>query len=149
MSQENVEVVRRAFEAFNRGGVDACVNEGLWSPEIVWDVTPSGVPGLGAYRGHEEVKRFLDDDWFSAFPFEEWEVKLEDVIDAGDQVISMSRQHGRGASSGALAELELAQVVTLRDGQVVRVDNYVDREKALEAAGLSPAPPIVNKKPSR
>jgi ketosteroid isomerase-like protein len=137
MSQENIELTRRAFETFNRGGVDACVSEGLWSPEIVWDATPSGIPGLGAYRGHEEVKRFFEDDWFKVFPFEEWEVELEEVIDAGgDRVISMSRQHGRGASSGAVAELELAQIGTVRDGQVVRVDNYVDRKKALEAAGL-------------
>jgi ketosteroid isomerase-like protein len=137
MSQENVELTRRAFEIFNRGGVDACVSEGVWSPEIVWDVTPAGIPGLGAYRGHEEVKRFFEDDWFNVFPFEEWEVELEEVIDtAGDRVISMSRQHGRGASSGAVAELELAQIATWRDGQVVRIDNYLDREKALEAAGL-------------
>ena len=136
MSEENVELVRRAFDVFNRGGVDACVSEGVWSPEIVWDVTPSGIPGLGAYRGHLEVKRFFEDDWFSAFPFEEWEVELEEVIDAGDRMISMSRQHGRGASSGAVAELELAQVATVRDGQIVRIDNYLDREKALEAVGL-------------
>src|SRR5204862_5460767 len=96
MSQENVELVRRAFEAFNRGGVDACVSEGIWSPEVVWDVTPSGIPGLGTYRGHDEVKAFFEDDWFKAFPFEEWEVELEEVIDAGDRVIGMSRQHGRG-----------------------------------------------------
>ena len=136
MSQENVEIVRRAYEAFNRGGIDACISEGLWSPEVVWDVTPTGIPGLGTYRGREEVKRFFEDDWFSTFPFEEWEVKLEEVIDAGDRIIGMSRQHGRGATSGVMAELELAQVSTLRDGLVVRIDNYVDRAKALEAAGL-------------
>jgi hypothetical protein len=45
MSGENVELVRRAYEAFNRGGVDACVSEGFWSREIVWDATPSGIPG--------------------------------------------------------------------------------------------------------
>jgi ketosteroid isomerase-like protein len=137
MSQENVELTRRAFEAFNRGGVDACVSEGLWSPEIVWDATPSGIPGIGAYRGHEEVKRFFEDDWFRTFPFGEWEVELEEVLDAGDRVFAMCRQHGRGASSGAVAELELAQIATVRDGQVVRVDSYLDRGKALEAVGLA------------
>jgi ketosteroid isomerase-like protein len=137
MSQENVELVRRAYEAFNHGGVDACVSAGVWSPEIVWDVTPSGIPGLGTYRGQTEVRRFFEEDWFSTFPFDEWEVELEDVIDAGDRVIGMSRQHGRGATSGAATELELAQVSIVRDGQIVRVDNYTDREKALKAAGLS------------
>ena len=59
MSQENVEMVRRAYEAFNRGGVDAVISEGIWLPEIVWDARPTGIPGLGVYRGHEEVKSFL------------------------------------------------------------------------------------------
>ena len=137
MSQEHVELARRAFAAFNRGGVDACVSEGLWSPEIIWDVTPSGIPGLGTYRGQAEVRRFFEDDWFKAFPFDEWEVVVEDMIDAGDQLVTMSRQHGRGASSGAVAELELAQVSTMSNGQIVRIDNYTDRAKALEAVGLS------------
>ena len=136
MSQENVEVVRRAFDSFNRGGVDACVSDGVWSPEIVWDATPTGIPGIGAYRGREEVKRFFEDDWFKSFPFEAWELELEEVLNPGDQVVAMGRQRGRGASSGVAAELEFAQICTLRDGQVVRVDTYLDREKALEAAGL-------------
>ena len=135
MSQENVELVRRGFELFNEGGPEAMISAGIWSSEIVWDVTPSGIPGLGTYRGHEELKRFFE-EWFSAFPFDEWEVEVEEVIDAGDRIISISRQHGRGASSGVVAELEVAQVTTLRDGQIVRIDNYLDRAKALEAAGL-------------
>jgi ketosteroid isomerase-like protein len=136
MSEEHVELSRRAFAAFNRGGVDACVSEGIWSPEIIWDATPSGIPGLGTYRGQAEVRRFMEKDWFAAFPFDEWEVVVEDMIDAGDQLVIICRQHGRGASSGAVAELELAQVSTMRDGQIVRIDNYLDRAKALEAAGL-------------
>ena len=46
------------------------------------------------------------------------------------------RQRGRGASSGAVAQLELAQVATLRAGQIVRIDNYLDRAKALETVAL-------------
>jgi ketosteroid isomerase-like protein len=137
MSEENVEATRRAYQAFNRGGVDAVISEGIWSPEIVWDATPTGVPGLGAYRGHEEIRSFFENDWFKAFPFDEWEVEVDEVIDHGDQVIGMCRQRGRGASSGASAELFLAQVFTWRDGQCVRVDNYLDRAQALEDAGLT------------
>ncbi len=66
MSQENVEVVRRAFDSFNRGGVDGCVSDGVWSPEIARDATLTGIPGIGAYRGHEEVKRSFEDDWFKS-----------------------------------------------------------------------------------
>lgn len=52
-------------------------------------------------------------------------------------MVVISRQHGRGATSGAGADLVLAQIGTVRDGQIVRVENYLDREKALGAAGLS------------
>jgi ketosteroid isomerase-like protein len=136
MSRENVEVVRRAFEAFNRGGPEALISGGFWSPEIVWDTTPSGIPGLGVYRGYDEVRSAFEDDWFTAFPFEEWELAVEELIDHGDQVIVLSRQRGRGASSGVAVELEQAHVFTLRGGKIVRFDSYLDRRKALEAVGL-------------
>jgi uncharacterized protein len=136
MSDENVEIVRRAIEEFNRGGPRGVWRAGLWSPEIVWDTSPSGIPGLGVYRGYDEVRSAFEDLWFTTFPFEEWEIVIEELIDHGDQVIAMTRQRGRGASSGAAAELQQAHVTTLRDGKVVRFDSYLDRETALEA-GLS------------
>jgi ketosteroid isomerase-like protein len=136
MSEENTELIRRGVEAFNRGGFEA-VDGVFWSEDIVWDATPAGVPGLGIYRGREEVRKFFEEDWFGAFPFDEWELSADKVIDAGgDRVVSLMRQHGRGAASGAEVELEFGQVITLRDGKVVQVDIYLDREKALEAAGL-------------
>jgi ketosteroid isomerase-like protein len=136
MSQENVEVVSRSFEVFSRGGPDAVMSGGFWQPDIVWDFSLSGIPGLGVYQGYAEVKAFFEEDWFGAFPFEEWEVQLGKVIDLGDQVIALGRQRGRGASSGAVAELEFTQIYTMRDGAVAKVDTYLDREKALEAVGL-------------
>ena len=136
MSEENIELVRRSFEAFNRGEVEAVISGGFWSPEIVWDASPSRIPGLGVYRGYDEVRSFFKEDWFQAFPFEEWEIEVDQLIDSGDQVIAMSRQRGRGKTSGAAAELELAQIITLRDGEILRIENYLDRTEALEAAGL-------------
>jgi ketosteroid isomerase-like protein len=137
MSEENVEVVRRAYEAFNRGGPEAVINEGLWPPELVWDFSPSGIPGLGVYTGFDEIRTFFEKDWFAAFPFDEWKVELDELIDNGDQVIAVSRQRGRGASSGVGAELEQAFIITVGDGEIVRVESYLDRDKAFEAAGLS------------
>jgi ketosteroid isomerase-like protein len=136
MSQENVELIRRVFETFNRGGPEAVINAGFWSAGVVWDFSPSGIPGLGVYRGHDEARSFFEHDWFGTFPFEEWEIEAEEMIDHGDQVIVMARQRGRGASSGAAVELEFAQNFTLRDRQIVQVETYVDRARALEAAGL-------------
>ena len=136
MSEENVELVRRAYEAFNQGGVEAVISGGFWSPEMVFDPSPTGIPGLGVYRGVDEIGKFFEEDWFGAFPFEEWEIHVEELIDHGDQVIAMSRQRGRGAGSGAGAELELTNLITLREGEVVRIVLYRDRDEALKAAGL-------------
>jgi ketosteroid isomerase-like protein len=137
MSQENVKIVRQSFEVFTQGGPEAVISGGFWSPEIVFDPSPTGIPGLGVYRGYNEVRSFFEEDWFKAFPFEEWEIEVGDLIGAGDQVFAISRQRGRGATSGAGAELELAGIYTLRDGEIVRVELYRDRAEALEAAGLS------------
>jgi ketosteroid isomerase-like protein len=51
-------------------------------------------------------------------------------------VVSVLRQRGLGSSSGAEVSVEFAQIFTLRAGKIVRIDNYLDRPKALEAAGL-------------
>jgi ketosteroid isomerase-like protein len=137
MSQENVDLVRRAYEVFNQGGPEAVISAGIWSPEIVFDFSPSEIPGLGVYRGHDEVRAFFEEDWFGAFPFEEWEVVLDELVDHGDQVIAAHRQRGLGASSGVTAELEQGIIFTLRGGEVVRAEIYGDPKQALEAAGLS------------
>jgi hypothetical protein len=117
MSEENVEVVRRATEEFSRGGTDAVVDT-FWVPEIFWDMTPTRIPGFGVYSGHDEVR-------------------AEELFDCGDTGVSILRQRGRGSSSGAEVSVEFAQVFTLRAGKIVRIDNYLDRPEALEAAGLS------------
>jgi ketosteroid isomerase-like protein len=137
MSQENVELVRRGYEVSNKGGPEAMISARIWSPEIVFDFSPSEIPGLGVYHGYDEVSSFFEEDWFGAFPFEEWEVVFDELVDHGDQAIAAHRQRGLGASSGAASELEQGLIFTLRDGAVVQVEIYGDPEKALEAAGLS------------
>lgn len=134
MSEENVDLVRRAVEAFNDGGFEA-VDGKFWSDDIVWDASHAKIPGLGTYRGRDEVRKFFDEDWFAAFDFDEWEISAEELIDRGDRVVVMARQHGRGTASGVDVELEFGQVATIRDGMIVQVDTYLDRDKALQAAG--------------
>jgi ketosteroid isomerase-like protein len=137
MSQENVEIVRRMLEEFNRGGADAVINGEFLSTEIVFDASRSGIPGVGVLRGQEDVRAFFEADWFGAFPFEDWEIRIEEPIDRGDQVVFISRQHGRGASSGAATALELGNIFTLRKGKITRMEIYGRPEEALEAAGLA------------
>jgi ketosteroid isomerase-like protein len=135
MSQENVEVVRRATEEFSRDGADAVVDT-FWVPEIVWDMTPTRIPGFGVYTGYDEVRAFMA-EWFSAFEFDGWSMEIEQLFDCGDRVLSIVRQLGHGTSSGAEVGVEFAQIFTMRAGKIARIDNYLDRAEALEAVGLS------------
>ena len=135
MSQENVEIARRSFDALNQSGVESIISSGFYSPEIVFDFSPAGVPGLGVHCGYDEIRAF-EEDWFGAFPFEEWEIEVDELIDHRDQVIAMLRQRGRGASSGVATEIAFVSVSTLRGGEIVRTEFYLDRKNALEAAGL-------------
>jgi hypothetical protein len=136
MSQQNVETVRRVIDAFNRDAMDAVVGLGRVSEGVTFDATQSGVPGFGVYHGIDETREFWN-DWFAAFPFEEWEIEIEDLLDWGDRmVLATTRQRGRGAKSGARG-LGFANLFTLRLGEIERVEVFRDLAKAREAAGLS------------
>ena len=64
-------------------------------------------------------------------------IEPERLIDAGDRVVVFQREYQRGRSSGLELVDETASLVDLRDGRVVRIQGYMDRAAALEAAGLS------------
>jgi ketosteroid isomerase-like protein len=72
--------------------------------------------------------------WTGAF--EGWSFEVEGVIDAGDQVLVMSRESGRGKGSGIEIDHEVFHVARLRHGKVVHWELYLNRGEALEAAGL-------------
>jgi ketosteroid isomerase-like protein len=129
MSQENVEIVRRAF-AFEIYGVgDRADAEKIFDPSVVINPTEEGPSyGLDAIRDNFE-------HWKGAW--EELEVTVEELIDAGDRVFVTAHHRGRGRGSGVQVDTRLYTVYTLRDGKVLRTDEYADRAEALEAAGLS------------
>ena len=133
MSEERVEFVRHGYDVFNRLGVDGLVEE-LWAADIVIDSTTSDLPGAGVYRGLDEVRDYFATS-FSVW--EHWEIEPTKILEAGDRVLLFAIFRGRGAASGVEVEMALTQLLTLRDEKVVRIENYTDREKALEAAGLS------------
>lgn len=86
------------------------------------------------YRGHEGLRH-----WWREYR-EAWETvwdEVEDLIDAGDQVVSVLTTHARGKASGVAVELHMAVVWTFRQGKIVRVALFANRAEALEAAGLS------------
>jgi ketosteroid isomerase-like protein len=131
MSQENVEVVRRSIEAYEREGLDGSLR--YYDPEIEWTSTEAYIE-RATYRGHAGVRRYL------GTPEEEFDdLRIEPVvlIDAGKNVISSVRISGRGKASGAPVALTLISLGSVRDGLIYRVRNYPDMATALEAAGLS------------
>jgi ketosteroid isomerase-like protein len=134
MSKENVEVVRRGFDAFNRGGREAQASAAMLAPDVVWEVAVGISDFDGVYRGREAVRRF----WRTFMAeFEDLHIEVEELVDCGERVFSTARAVGRGRHSGAVGVgLMVFAVFTVRDGLIVRYQLYADRDKALEAAGL-------------
>jgi ketosteroid isomerase-like protein len=128
MSQENVEVVRRAFEAFQD-------DEEAWlktlDPDLVWYPIEDGhIPRRGI-EGAKAVRQRWLDTW------EGHSMAVEDLKVAGENVVAAVHISGRGKGSGIEVDLDVFQHFRLRDGRIVYLFEYPDRASALEAAGLS------------
>jgi ketosteroid isomerase-like protein len=130
MSGENVEVVRRVYDAARRRDSEAVL--ALYDPEVELDNTLMIGSMGGFYRGHDGL-RSLFREWNEAW--ESIDYQLDDLTDAGgDQVVSVVTRHGRGRASGAEVEIQVALLWTIRDGKVTRVVWFPTREDALTAA---------------
>jgi ketosteroid isomerase-like protein len=130
MSRENVEIVRRCCEAFDRGDYEAAL-EAL-DPDIEYDL--SHFPDGGVYRGREGVREAFR-IWLGTW--EDYRQERDELLDAGDQIIVPTREYGRGKGSGLVLERRTFGVWTVRDGRVVSVHFYSTIADALEAVGLS------------
>ena len=132
MSQENVDIVRRAYEHRQATGdfLDDVV-----APEFVWDMsTFRGWPEQSTYEGLDEARRFIR-EWTAAF--DGWQIEVEAIHDAGhDKVVGVLRQRGRSKSSGLPVDMLLAQVFTINEGKQTRMEMYADPAEALKAVGL-------------
>ena len=69
--------------------------------------------------------------------WEDWELELEALHDAGDRVVALVHQRGTSKAAGMPVEMSFAQVFTLRDGKQSRMEMYSDRDEAFAATGLS------------
>jgi ketosteroid isomerase-like protein len=134
MSQENVELVHRAIDAFNRRDPDAFI--ALLHPEVEWEEGGDVLPGLrGTYHGRAEVRK-----WYAELlePWESFHVHAEEITDATDGRVFLGfLDTARGRGSGAETELRGWQVTWHADGKVERRQVFWTRAEALEAAGLS------------
>jgi ketosteroid isomerase-like protein len=130
VSEENVEIVRRLWEAWERDDLAGWLE--LMSDDLV-SQRHAGVDNT-TYRGKEG---FLEQaaEWTEGFAG--WSVTAEEFIDAGDQVVVRNRHTGCGEASGIPISMEFWFVHTVSDGKVLRMDMFVDEQEALKAAGLS------------
>ncbi len=135
MSGENVEVVRRVYDAAARR--DAASVLALYDSTVELDSSRLPIAGLmgdGVYHGHDGLRRFFR-EWHESWSDVRYD--YEELLDAGDeQVVSVVTRRGRGRASDAEVEMSLALVWTLREGRVVRVVWFPSRDEALEAVGL-------------
>jgi ketosteroid isomerase-like protein len=93
-----------------------------------------GWPEQEVYEGVEGAEAFLS-EWTAAW--DDWELEVEALRDAGDKVVALVRQRGRSRAAGMPVDMSFAQVWTLRDGMQARMEMYSDPNEALEAVGLA------------
>jgi ketosteroid isomerase-like protein len=130
MSLENVEILRWAYDAYNRGDLKAFA--AMLDPDATWQPDPNW-PEVQARHGPEEVLRLLAD---IREPLDRNEAAAEELIDAGDRIVV--HHCWRGVISGTEDEVEgrLGMIVTFRAGKVTDVRFFETFGEALEAAGL-------------
>jgi ketosteroid isomerase-like protein len=131
MSQENVEIVRRWIELFNRRDIEGLV--GLTEPGF--EMKSLLVAIESDARGYAEFPHAYFQQIDEAY--ERLQSVPNDFIDAGAAVLVVTRIEWRGRRSGAYGQTPIVAAFWLRDGKVYREETFTDRAEALEAAGLS------------
>ena len=130
MSQENVEIVERAFDAFSTGGVEACLPS--FSPDVVVYPFPEW-PQQAAYRGHDGLRAVLA-EWMDNF--DDFAFHVHEFREVGDKVVLLGETFGRIKGSAVPIRQPLGGVYSnFRDGKIGESRNFLTWDEALEAAG--------------
>jgi ketosteroid isomerase-like protein len=133
MSQENVDAFRRALEAYNRRDIGSFLE--AFDPTV--EIHPLTLAMFGkeetVYRGHEGIRQFIRDvdEVLPGIQVEPLEIR-----DLGERIVANGRLQARGRASGAEVESPIGWLVEFREGRVIRMADYLDPKRALEAAGL-------------
>ena len=132
MSAADVELIERMYRAWNSGDMAALID--------VFDAEVEVHPALGAflastvYRGHEGVAAWYEETYE---PWAELHAEPQRFIDAGERTVVVAALRARVPGGRVDVEAELAQVVTVRDGKIVRLDGYEEPDAALAAVVVS------------
>jgi ketosteroid isomerase-like protein len=132
MSEENVELIQRAFDTFNRRDLGAFL--ALMDPNVEFTPYEVAVQGGDPYRGHYGIRRWWEET-FEVLP----DIRVEpgEIRDLGDVTLTHGRLRGEGASSGAAFDRVLWHVARWRDKKQVWWSAFDTEADALEAIGLS------------
>jgi ketosteroid isomerase-like protein len=131
MARENVEVVRRAYELFERGDVEGVF--GLVAEDFELRLPGAYPEGQETLRGRDGMQRWLamvGDTWG------EWHFDVERLLDAGEKVVALVRIAAKGRASGAPVHREVAHVWDFRGRLLLSATVHLDRAEALRAVGL-------------
>jgi ketosteroid isomerase-like protein len=131
MSEENVELVRRIYEAGNQRDYDGVVS--YFHPEIEFHAFPRSSE-VGVYQGKQALREYIEDVWEH---YERLRIEVEELLDAGDQVVAVTTLHVVPKRGQQEMTLHIVEVYAIRDGLVAERRSYSTRNEALEAAGLS------------
>ena len=130
MTQQNVELHHRLYDAFNRRDLDALL--ALADDEV--EAVPLAVGVDGSAHGHAGMRRWVE-NWLGAFP--DWSIEVVEVRDLGDVTVTAMRLRGHGAGSDIPLDQAVWQVVRWRRGKYVWWGNFRTEAEALEAVALS------------
>ena len=130
MSEENVEIVRRSIEIWNRRDLTAELT--FWSSDAETDWSRATGPFKGIYRGHHELEAFWNEFWST---FEVVELELSDFRHTGPYVVASNTAHMRGRD-GIELTARSTFVYTVENGLITRLRMFQERAEPLEAAGL-------------
>jgi ketosteroid isomerase-like protein len=130
MSEENVQIVLRMYEALGRGDAEEALAH--IDPGVVIDASHRVDGRVG--HGREELVAIVA-EWLTTW--DDWRQEIEEVHDLGDRVLVIETQRGRGKGSGADWKGRFGMLYDVRDGRMTRWTIYDDLSEALKAAGLS------------
>ncbi len=128
MSQENVEIVKATFRGWEDAGVEGML------PLFHEDIEYLPMEERGAINGHDPMREYFE-RWME--PWDEFQIEPTEFRERDDYVFNGVAMKARGRGSGVETKMEYWQVWLFRDGKVLRWEEYLDRDEALEAVGLS------------
>jgi ketosteroid isomerase-like protein len=131
MSEENLEIVRRALDAFSAG--DASAFASLTTPDVEWKTGLGAIEGGEIFHGHEGVERYfarLSGAW------EQFVFLPQEFHDRDEVVLVLGRLEGRGRSGGVPVDSPVGAVWELRERKIWRLRAYLDQAEARRVAGL-------------